>query len=85
MMSTGMLWWIDNPKDGLDAAVRMAAAYYLKKYGQAVNMCHAHPTTIQPEYGTREDLVFGGIAVRAVQSVLPGHLMVGVEDALCST
>lgn len=85
-MNTGMLWLIDHPRDGLDVAVQAAAAYYKKKYGQSANMCHAHPTTIRPECGTCEDLSLYRLAVEeitvlAMQSVLPGHLFIGVEDA----
>lgn len=75
-MKTGMLWLIDNPKDGLEAAIRAAAAYYAKKYGCLANMCHVHPTMLQPG----AESIGGEIAVRAMRMVLPGHLLIGVED-----
>jgi len=70
----GMLWLIENPKLGLTEHIRQAADYYQKKYGAQPNQCLVNPTEIKP------GLQLPGIEIKSSRSILPKHLLIGVEQ-----
>lgn len=76
-MNVGMLWFDKSP--GLTERVERAAAYYRKKYGQEPNLCLVHPGALA-QLNTNEVIV-GSIRVREFKSVLPMHLLIGIEDS----
>lgn len=71
----GMLWLTENTKLGLTEHIRQAAAYYQKKYGDQPNMCLVNPHEIKP------GLQSPGIEIKSSRSILPKHLLIGVEQA----
>jgi hypothetical protein len=75
-MSIGMLWFNNDPKMTLANKIKQAAAYYLKKYGRAPELCLVHPAMLDGQ--TLNDV--GGITVRPWRPVLPGHLWIGVDE-----
>lgn len=75
-MHTGMLWY-DNSSTALEIKIQKAMEYYQRKFGRRPDLCLVHPSMLQDQ--TPND---GKITVRAYRPVLPGHLWIGVEDAL---
>ncbi len=78
-MNTGMLWYDDNPKTGLENKVERAADYYKEKYGKSPTLCLVHPTmltkAIQPVVG-RDD---HRLEVRPAHFVRPNHFWIGMN------
>lgn len=74
-METGMLWF-DDGEDKLDAKVKRAASYYVKKYDKTPNLCVVHPSMI-PDGETAVDEV----EVKAASAVMPHHFWIGVHEA----
>jgi hypothetical protein len=74
-MTTGMLWFDDDPKTSLDYKIQKAAEYYQRKYGLRAEVCLVHPSML----AGRESQV-SPLAVRANRIILPGHLWIGAED-----
>lgn len=75
-MSTGLLWFDNNPKTTLDQKIAQAAAHYLKKYGHAPELCLVNPSMLDGQ--TLNDVP--GMTVRPYRPVLPGYLWIGIED-----
>ena len=74
-MNTGMLWFDNDPKTGLNAKIERAVDYYRQKYGRDPNVCLIHPSMVDDNRsGTLK------ITVRPYRPVLPGHLWIGIED-----
>lgn len=73
-MTTGMLWFDNNPTQPLDVKVQKAVDYYQQKYGKLPNLCLVHPS-----------MITGGvnacIPVKPYRPILPGHLWLGDEYA----
>jgi len=87
-MNIGMMWFNDNPKIPLATKVLEAAEYYQTKYGQKPDLCLVSPAMyeqIQKKSveGRSNELVEGKqgkIIIRALRSILPGHLWIGVDE-----
>lgn len=77
-MTTGMLWF-DNTNTPLAQKVAKAAAYYLKKYGRAPELCLVNPK-VTIDNDTVNGSSGGTITIRQSNIVLPGHLWIGVEE-----
>jgi hypothetical protein len=77
-----MLWFDDNPKTSLDAKVRQAAEYYLKKYGHSPDLCLVNPRSLPGDFPPDQDQTCGQVLIRPLHTVLPGHLLIGVDDRL---
>ena len=75
-MSTGMLWFDNDPKLDLSAKIQRAMEYYQKKYGQIPDLCFVNPMAIsgRPPKGT-------GVEVQTNQMILPNHLWLGMKTA----
>ena len=73
-MSTGLLWFDDDPKAPLEDKVRKAAAYYRKKFEKAATICLVHPSM-----HLGDSLVVDGITVRTWKPVAPNHFWIGEE------
>lgn len=67
----GMLWR-DGSQARLAERIERAGAYYLRKYGQAPNVCFVHPAEFE-EFD-------GSIQVVRSKVVQPGHLWIGVRE-----
>jgi hypothetical protein len=74
-MHTGMLWFDNNPKDGLKTKIEKAVAYYRRKYNHEPNLCLIHPSMLE-----KEGFDLGAMTIRPYRPVLPGHLWIGIED-----
>src|SRR6266436_4456461 len=93
-MNVGMMWFNDNPKTPLTAKVLEAAEYYRTKYGQSPDLCLVNPATYaqikaaegrpaEPAEAGQPELIEGQngkILIRALRSILPGHLWIGVDE-----
>ena len=77
-MSQGLLWF-DNSSAPLAEKVSKAAAYFLKKYGRAPEVCLVNPAT-KMEKSEIQGSDGGTINIRPFQSVLPNHLWIGIEE-----
>jgi hypothetical protein len=76
-MSIGMLWLLNkNSTMTLAQKIAQAAAYYLKKYGRAPELCLVNPSMLDGQ--TLDDVP--GITVRPWRPVLPGHMWIGIEE-----
>ncbi len=74
-MITGMMWFDNDPKTALKDKVALAAEYYRSKYGHAPDVCLVNPGALpEPVVQT------GKIQIRAMKTVLPGHLWIGVDE-----
>jgi hypothetical protein len=75
-MTTGMLWFDNDPKMDFYAKILKASEYYQKKYGQAPTLCFVHPSMkIEPPSKTI------GLDVQVNQMILPNHFWLGVKQA----
>lgn len=75
-MDSGLLWFDNDPRKGIEEKVRQAAQRYQEKYGQRPNTCLVHTTALS---GAGEVQV-GEITVRPSSTVLVHHFWVGVEN-----
>lgn len=73
-MNIGMLWFDNDPKADLLNKIQRAADYYLKKYGQAPDLCFIHPSML----GERAKPA-GRIEVRLNPAILPDHFWIGIH------
>lgn len=69
-MTTGLLWFDDDPGRTLEEKVRRAVARYCQKYGHASDTCYVHPTAVQG------DVTVDGIAVEGRANTLVHHFYV---------
>lgn len=76
-METGMLWFDNNPKTDLALKVKLAANYYLKKYGKKPDVCFVHPSMILSSNADKTS----EITVEPNQLILPNHLWMGVSES----
>lgn len=72
-MTSGMLWFDNDPGRTLAQKVERAAEHYRRKYGQPANVVFVHPATDAPE-------VVGGVRVARSRMVMPDHLWLGVAE-----
>lgn len=75
-MNQGMLWFDNSPKMTLADKVKAAADYYHQKYGVKPTFCMVNPSMLG------EEVEFDGVLVKSYRPVLPGHLWIGVSDAV---
>lgn len=79
-MSTGLLWF-DNSNTPLAQKIAKAAAYHLKKYGSAPDLCLVNPSMMTADAPLSVEGANGStITIRPYRPVLPGHLWIGVEE-----
>jgi len=71
-IKTGMLW-LDTSDRTLEEKVRVAAAHYKAKYGQAPTECQVHQ-------GLPHSVVVDGIRVIPSRGILPGHFFIGMSN-----
>lgn len=73
-MSTGMLWFDNDPKLDLPAKIQRAIEYYQKKYGQKPDLCFVNPAALidHPPKGS-------GVEVQTSQMILPNHFWLGMK------
>ena len=79
-MNIGMMWFNDNPKVPLTAKVLEAAEYYHMKYGQNPDLCLVNPAMYEQIKSEPVEGQQGKIIIRALRSILPGHLWIGVDE-----
>lgn len=77
-MKTGLLWFDDDPRTGLEEKVRRAAKHFKRKYGFAADTCLVHRSVFTSRKEKR--LSVGGITVRPHHPVLYHHLWLGCEN-----
>jgi hypothetical protein len=75
-MDTGLLWFDNDPRRGLEEKVQRAAHHYRRKYGHRPNMCFVHASALDGQGG----IDVGDIAVQAGRAVLPHHFWIGVQE-----
>ncbi|MGD8555712.1 MAG: hypothetical protein PVJ32_09765 [Anaerolineales bacterium] len=75
-MQVGMLWFDSDQRKDLRVKIERAAGYYHHKYGEAANVCFAHPSTL----GNQPPGNVAGLQLRPSGLVLPNHFWLGVEE-----
>jgi hypothetical protein len=82
MMDTGLLWFDDDPRRGLEDKVGRAAKRYRDKYGRWPNTCFVHPQMVTDHLG--QSLGLAGarsarqkIRVIAAPNILLHHYWLG--------
>ena len=78
-MKTGLLWFDDDPRKGLEEKVQRTAAHYERKHGRPPNLCFVHPSALDGG-GKRPIRKVGGVEIRTGRSVLPSHFWLGVIE-----
>ena len=76
-MKTGLLWFDDDPRKGLEEKVQRAATHYERKYGRAPDLCYVHPGVLGDDGKVKKA---GNVEIRTGRSVLPCHFWLGVID-----
>jgi len=76
-MNTGLMWFDNDPQTPLAVKIEKASTYYKKKFGRLPELCLVNPSMMGNQAETN---VEQHITIRAFQSVLPGHLWIGVEE-----
>lgn len=76
-MNVGMMWFDNNPKTPLTVKVHEAAEHYREKYGRNPDLCLVNPAML-----AEPDMHEGKVLIRALRSILPGHLWIGVDEKL---
>ncbi len=79
-MNTGMLWFDNDPKTTLEVKIQKAAEYYRHKYGRTPDLCLVNPALLAKSQDPAGDFKNEPIHVRALRSILPGHLWIGVDE-----
>jgi hypothetical protein len=79
-MNIGMLWFDNDPRTALTAKVSKAADYYRQKYGLVADICMVHPSMLNENRSSKEEVHAGKVIVRTNRAILPGHLWIGTED-----
>ena len=72
-MESGMLWFDNDPKVGVELKIKQAATYYRKKYGKAPNLC-----LVNPALGADINLNGQAIKVMTDPIIMPNHFWIGV-------
>jgi hypothetical protein len=75
-MKVGMLWFDGKDVDDVGPRVQAAASYYRNKYGRAPTVCFLHPSMM----GEVRLVQVDGVRLRPSDSILRGHLWLGVEE-----
>ena len=79
-MTIGMLWLYDR-KNPLAQEIAKAAAYHLKKYGRAPDLCLINPADAEKTQPLEVKSANGNtITIRPWGNVPPRHLWIGVEE-----
>jgi hypothetical protein len=71
-MDIGMLWFDNDPKTDLTTKLTKASSYYLKKYGQAPNLCFVHPSMVD-----QVSINPKGLEIRQNPVIRPNHFWLG--------
>ncbi len=83
-MKTGLLWFDDDPRKGLEEKVQRAATHYEHKYGHAPDLCYVHPGALSADRqvfgGNGKVTKVGQVAIRSGRSVLPHHFWLGMAE-----
>ena len=75
-MTSGMLWFDEDPKTTLAQKIAKAMAYYQQKYGRAPGLCLVNPSMLDGK--SMPDIE--GLTIKSYRPVLPGHIWIGYED-----
>lgn len=73
-MTTGWLWFDNDPGRTLEEKIARAAARYQAKFGAAPNTCYVNPQAM-----TTDEQQCNGLRVIAARHILPHHFWLGVE------
>jgi hypothetical protein len=73
-MTTGMLWFDNDPQIDMRTKLNRAVAYYQKKYGQTPDLCYVHPSMM-----LENPIRAAGVDVQTDQMILPNHFWIGVK------
>lgn len=73
-MSTGMLWFDNDPKLDLLTKIQRATEYYQRKYGQKPDLCYINPAAAGEKIPKA-----AGMDVQVNQMILPNHFWLGVK------
>ncbi|PKO17813.1 MAG: hypothetical protein CVU39_04840 [Chloroflexi bacterium HGW-Chloroflexi-10] len=73
-MTTGMLWYDDDPKRKLNDKIQLASNYYQEKYGSQPTLCFVHPKLKESSEDNSP-----GLEIQYNFAVAPNHIWVGVK------
>jgi hypothetical protein len=71
-MTTGLLWFSNDPATSLKDKILAAMNFYRMKYGATPNYCETNP-----EWATEDEMP---IETRFIRGIPPKHLWLGVKD-----
>ena len=80
-MRLGMLWFDNDPKTALAEKVERASDYYRNKYGRVPDLCLVNPAMFDGTVTTSGEMVIGKVRLRAMRTILPNHLWIGLDDS----
>ncbi len=76
-MKTGLLWFDDDPRKGLEEKVQRAATHYERKYGHTPDLCYVHPNALGDNGKVKKA---GNVEIRTGRSVLPSHFWLAIDE-----
>jgi hypothetical protein len=71
-MTTGMLWFDNDPQRKITEKINQAARYYLLKYGSQPTLCFVHPKLQDTSF--ENEL---GLEVQYNAAISPDHIWIG--------
>jgi len=87
-MEIGMMWFDNDPKKALQLKIDEAASYLQRKYGLTATVCMVNSKCLDhlipgpsPAGEGGNPVYMGGVEVRTMKAIIPGHLWIGVEAA----
>ena len=75
-MTTGLLWYDNDPKRSLEAKIVAAVERYEAKFGKRPNACYVNPASLNAGA-----VQVKGLRVVGAENVLPHHFFVGVLES----
>jgi hypothetical protein len=74
-MDTGLLWFDDDPRRGLEDKVGRAAQRYRDKYGRWPNTCFVHPQMVTAHLGQELRLAGARRARRKIRVISAPNIL----------
>ena len=74
-MTTGMLWFDNDPQRKINEKINQAAKYYQQKYGSRPNLCFVHPKLQETSFENEFEL-----EVQFNVTISPDHIWIGSRN-----
>ena len=76
-MSTGMIWFDNDPHKNINEKVQYAIHYYQQKFGSVPTLCFLHP-----KFKDKQLEFFSEIEFKYNRGLSPDHIWVGMRQIL---